>query len=68
VGASGGLLIVWNGNLFDGELVFQNAYLITMKFTSHVTRQSFHLTNIYGPAASIDKVVFISCLYNFDAS
>jgi hypothetical protein len=65
VGASGGLLTIWNGNLFDGELIFWNAYSITIKFTLLVTKKSFHLTNIYGP--STDKAALISWLYNFDA-
>jgi hypothetical protein len=68
VGASSGLLTVWNGTVFDGELVFQNTYSLTIKFTPLITRQSFHLTNIYGPTTSVDKAAFISWLYNFDAS
>jgi hypothetical protein len=45
-----------------------NSYSIIVKFKSLLTGQIFHITNIYGPASSVDKARFISCLYNFDCS
>jgi hypothetical protein len=33
-GASGGLLTIWNGNQFSGELVDLNSFAITIKLTS----------------------------------
>ena len=34
IGASGGLLINWNGSLFEGEVIFQNRFSLSIKFTS----------------------------------
>jgi exonuclease III len=68
VGASGGLITIWNSNLFDGQLVSSNGYSVIVKLTSRLYAQSFHITNIYGPAATADKLGFISWLYNFDTS
>lgn len=48
-GASGGLLIAWNGFMFDGQLASSNSFSIIVKMTSHLIAASFHLTNIYGP-------------------
>jgi hypothetical protein len=45
-----------------------NTYSITVKLTSLLTGQYFHLTNIYGVTALADKAGFISWLYNFDTS
>lgn len=67
-GASGGLLIVWNGNIFSGDVVLDNAFSITVKFRSSVSGAIFHLTNIYGPAAPVEKASFVNWLYNFDIS
>lgn len=39
-----------------------------MHFALTVSGQSFHLTNIYGPADPINKLAFISWLYNFDTT
>lgn len=43
-----------------------NAYSVTLKMTSRLTNQRFHLTNIYGSAAADEKMAFITWLYNFD--
>jgi hypothetical protein len=66
--ASGGLITIWNGNMFEGSLVSTNTYSITVKLTSKLPCQSFHVTNIYGPADPVEKPTFISWLYNLDAS
>lgn len=42
--ASGGLLTFWNNNLFDGEVICTNNLSITIKFTSLISRNPFHLT------------------------
>jgi exonuclease III len=68
VGASGGLITIWNDRLFEGELVSFNLYLATVKLTSHLSGQSLHVTNIYVPSTSNEKAGFISWLYNFDTS
>jgi hypothetical protein len=60
VGSSGGLLIVWNGALFDGVLLQFNSYAITVKLTSQLSGSCFCLTNIYGPSTSDGKATFIN--------
>lgn len=68
VGASGGLLIYWEDGVFAGEVADYNSYAITMKFRSKQSGAVFHLSNIYGPSSSVEKVAFISWLYNFDVN
>lgn len=65
-GATGGLVTIWNDHQFDADTVLVNSYSITLKMTSKLTNKSFHLTNIYGPAAADEKMAFITWLYNFD--
>lgn len=60
VGAFGGLLVAWNGSLFDGEVLFQNKFSISIQFTSLMSNQSWILTNIYGPCEHVEKVEFIN--------
>jgi exonuclease III len=67
-GASGGLLIAWVGNLFDGVTIETNIFATTVKLTSLHLGQEWFLSNIYGPCAAIDKADFINWLYNYDAS
>lgn len=68
MGASGGLLIAWNGTLFDGVLLQAHAYAITVKLTCQISGSSFCLTNIYGPCNADEKSAFINWLYNFDTN
>jgi hypothetical protein len=49
IGASGGLLIVWNGSLFTRVLSFQNDFSLSVTFTSKITNETWILTNVYGP-------------------
>lgn len=68
IGACGGLLTMWNSTLFDGTVVHSNAYSITIKFLCRLDHKTFHVSNIYGPAASVQKPDFITWLMNFDTS
>jgi hypothetical protein len=68
IGTSEGLITIWNSNLFDGVLVSSNGYSVIVQLTSKQSGMPFHVTNIYDPLASAEKVAFISWLYNFDTS
>lgn len=65
-GASRGLIVIWNSNLFSGSLILSNAYYITIIFVCYLFGNSFHLSNIYGPSKSVDKAAFILWLYHLD--
>ena len=48
-GASGGIITIWNDNLFAGETLHKNEYSISIRFTSKQTGECWILTNKYGP-------------------
>lgn len=58
VGASGGLLVVWNDSLFTGETISKNSS-ISIRFTSKLSSDTWTLSNIYGPCHSSDRVIFM---------
>jgi hypothetical protein len=62
------LLTIQNPALFDGSLLSANAYSITVKLTCAINGNSLCFSNIYGPAAVFERVVFINWLYSFDTS
>ena len=68
VGASGGILTVWNSSLFDGTVVHINSYAVTVKLLSKLDNKTIHVTNIYGPTSAPQKLGFITWLMNFDTS
>ena len=49
LGASGGILVVWNESLFNGRTNDKTDYSISLEFTSKQSGHSWILTNIYGP-------------------
>ena len=50
IGASGGLLTVWNSSLFDGTVVQANSYAITIKLICRFVNTCMHISNKYGPS------------------
>lgn len=68
IGASGGIITIWNSSLFSATLVQANNYAVTVKFDSFLDNNSFHLTNVYGPSASVEKFGFVTWLLNLDVS
>lgn len=66
--ASGGLLTVWNSNYFDGTIIQANSYAITVKMLSKLDSRSFHVSNIYDPSHSVEKLGYVTWLVNLDTS
>jgi exonuclease III len=66
VGASGGMIIIWNGTLFKGELLFQNKFSLSVQFSCKISEASWVFTNIYGPYTSERKNAFIDWFSNID--
>ena len=64
VGASGGLIIIWNSATVTGNVISYLPYAITMEFTSTSTLiEKWNLTNIYGPCAGELRDEFVNwCL------
>lgn len=60
VGASGGSIVVWNSTLFQGTLVFQNSYAISVEFYSLHDNAHRVLTNIYAPCTHAEKEILSS--------
>lgn len=68
IGASGGLITIWNNNLFDANVILVNSYSITVEFHCRLNNKVFHVTNIYGPSNPSQKQNFVTWLMNFDTT
>jgi hypothetical protein len=66
--ASGGMIIIWNGTLFKGELLFQNDFSLLVKFSFKISEATWIITNINGPCSSEKKNAFIDWFSNIDMS
>jgi hypothetical protein len=66
VGSSGGIIVIWNGSLFYGEITFQNEFSLSINFKSLLSNESWILTNIYGPCLFERKALFLDWFTNID--
>jgi hypothetical protein len=64
VGASGGIIVLWNSSIFAGVLVEIQRYSVVVNFTSKHNADSWTLVIVYGPCKGIERDNFISWLYN----
>jgi hypothetical protein len=60
LGASGGILVAWNGSHFSGLVTDRQHFAITIEFTSRHTMESWKLTTMYGPCTEPDHSNFIT--------
>jgi exonuclease III len=65
---SGGIITIWNGNLFTGIVTSQNSYQITIDFTCNLSGVKWTLTNVYGPAHNENRGEFLNWLCNIDTT
>jgi exonuclease III len=68
IGASGGIIVLWNSSIFDGLLLEVKRFGIVIKFTSSHNSESWTLCCVYGPCKGEEKQQFVSWLYNLKIS
>ena len=66
VGASGGIIVGWNGNLFDGSIIEVHPFAISLCFSSRVDLHFWKLVTVYGPCSDRARSLFVSWLRNLD--
>ena len=64
VGASGGILVVWNSSIFHGQLVDIQRFGVVVSFQSLQNSEKWTLTSVYGPCEGQPRDDFVSWLYH----
>ena len=64
VGASGGILIIWNSSVFDGQLLEVQRFSVVVSFKSVHNSEKWMLVSVYGPCEGQPRDDFVSWLYN----
>jgi exonuclease III len=64
VGASGGILVIWNSAVFSGSLVEVQRFGIRIEFVSAHNNENWTLVCVYGPCQGVERDQFISWLFN----
>lgn len=68
LGNSGGHIIIWNGAQFNGQIISQSHFQMTIKFESYLTAQTWYLTNIYAPCTNEGRQLFFDWFMQLDSS
>jgi hypothetical protein len=55
VGASGGILVLWNSSVFSGSLQQIERFAVSIQFTSVHNNDSWNLTTVYGPCQGNER-------------
>jgi hypothetical protein len=66
IGASGGLIVLWNSSIFTGTVLEIHRSAIRMQFTSTFNNQSWQLVNVYGPCKGLERDMFVQWLHDLD--
>jgi exonuclease III len=65
VGASGGTIMIWKSSKFNGQVISQNDYAMSIEFESKISRAVWVLTNVYAPCTPESKIEFMNWLHDF---
>jgi hypothetical protein len=68
VGASGGILVLWNSATFLALVVDKRSFGITVNFSSVHDNQSWKLTTVYGPCDGLERTEFVNWFRDHDIS
>jgi hypothetical protein len=64
VGASGGIIMLWNSAVFVGVLVEIKRFFIVINFTSTHNSDNWKMVTVYGPCKGLKRDEFFQWLYN----
>jgi hypothetical protein len=65
-GASGGIIVLWNSAIFDGQLLQIHRSTTRVCFSSKHTGESWTLVTVYGPCQGIQRDIFVQWLHDLD--
>jgi exonuclease III len=66
VGASGGIIVLWNSSIILGVLVKMQHFGIIINFTSVHNNANWTLVSVYGPCQGLLRDNFVAWLYNLN--
>ena len=64
MGASGGILVVWNSSVFVGTLIEVQQFAVVVEFVSRQNNDKWTLVVIHGPCQREARDNFVTWLYN----
>jgi exonuclease III len=63
-----GIITIWNGSMYNGTVISQNTFHITVALTCTFTDKTWYITNIYAPCNTEGRNDFIQWFADLDSS
>ena len=60
VGSSGGIITLWNGNMFNGTVIHSSKFQLTVQLVCKLSARVFYITNIYAPTIPDEREIFLN--------
>ena len=64
IGASGGIVVLWNSSILTGRLIEVKQFGVIVHFTSKHNNEQWTLVTVYGPCRGQARDDFVDWLYN----
>ena len=68
IGNSGGIITLWNGNMFDGTVIQSSKFQLTVQLICKMSARIIYITNVYAPTIEEEREVFLNWLHDVDTS
>jgi exonuclease III len=66
IGASGGIIVLWNSVIFNGTVLKIHRSAIRIQFSSTSNNQPWQLVTVYGPCNGLERDTFVQWLHDLD--
>ena len=66
MGASGGILVVWNSSIFHGTLLQVQQFAVVIEFVSRQNNERWTLVVVYGPCQGEARDNFVTWMYHLN--
>jgi exonuclease III len=66
IGASGGIIVLWNSSIFSGEVLEIHRSAVRVKFSSAHNNEPWQLVCVYGPCSGPERDIFVQWLHDLD--
>lgn len=66
IGALGGIVMIWNSNIFTGNVIIEEQFALGIEFISTQNAHRCKLVNVYGPCQGVQRANFTQWLFDLD--
>ena len=67
-GSSGGIITLWNGNMFSGTVIDNSKFHLIVQLICKLSAKILYITNVYAPTANEERTEFLTWLHSLNSA